>query len=424
MERELNGDAGAVYIDPDARNTPFKTVAESWWAARDVKRSSHDRYRTALDTHILPRWGPVPIGAISARDLAGWMTRLKRGGGVTDIDKGKLGASQRRTVFTVANSIFDWAVPDLIASNPMQDKKKIKRPKPNHVHHHAYLDYPEIEALADLCDGLLTKRARPAVGVVEGVHGMLIRTLAYTGLRAGEALALRVQHVKHALARPVLQVRATLVEDDRTGEIYFQDPKSNESRDVPIAASLVPGFAALCEGKSEDDLVFSIGGLPIRLRNWRNRIFNIARGLLGLPAALTPHKLRHTAASLAIRAGATVLGVQKLLGHASPTETLKTYMHLWDDEIWKVADVLDRGRIDSLAVAAELDGVTALVAEIADRLDEVQALLELIGIYDGSDSLHRELERVERRSREVGEFLHEVAAGVDAGWNAAMAQGG
>lgn len=421
LERELNGDAGSVYIDPKAGEILFETVAESWYAAHDVKRTTKGGYRTAMDTHILPRWGKVPIGAITSRDLAAWMTRLRRFGGLTDNDKEKLGQSQRRTVFTITNAILDWAVPDLITTNPMQDKKKIKRPQPKKIHDHAYLDYLEVERLADAADGLLTKHGRPAMGVREQVHGVLIRTLAYSGMRAGEALALRVKHVKHAAARPVFEVRATLVEDDRTGEQYWQDPKTNESRNVPMAPSLVPAIAALCEGRGEEDLLFSMGGKPMRLRNWRMRIFNIARDRVGLPKKVTPHKLRHTAASLAIRAGATVGSVQRLLGHASPTETLNTYYHLWDDEIWGVADAMDRGRKQALAQASEMEGIVGLVADLAARLDEVQAALELLGVYDGSEALHRELERLERRTGEVGGFLREVCEDVDEARAAALA---
>jgi integrase len=413
MERELNGDAGSIYIDPNAAETLFSEVAETWWAARDTKRSSKDRYRTVLDTHVLPHWGTSAIGSINSRDLAAWMARLKRGGGLTDLDSEKLGASQKRSVFTVMNSILDWAVPEIIPANPMQDKKKLKRPRPNKVHDHAYLDYLEIEALADVADGLLTKRGRPAIGVVEGTHGLLIRTLAYTGLRMGEALALRVEHVRHQDAQPVLQVRSTLVEDDRTGEVYFQDPKTNESRDVPIPASLVPAIKELCARRGKGGLVFSASGEPVRLRNWRTRIFNLARDRLEFTTLLTPHKLRHTAASLAIRAGATPLSVCRLLGHASPAETLNTYAHLWDDEVWAVAAALDRGRLQAMAEASEIEGIVGLVAEIAVRLDEVQLLLGAITSYDGREALHTELARLGQRTTEVDEFLREVAGGVD-----------
>jgi len=59
---------------------------------------------------------------------------------------------------------------------------------------------------------------------------------------------------------------------------------------------------------------------------------------------LTPHDLRHTAASLAISAGANVKAVQRMLGHASAAMTLDVYAGLFNDDLDDVAD-----RIDSLA---------------------------------------------------------------------------
>ena len=56
---------------------------------------------------------------------------------------------------------------------------------------------------------------------------------------------------------------------------------------------------------------------------------------------LTPHDLRHTAASLAGQAGANVKAVQRMLGHARAAMTLDTYADLFDDDLEAVADQLD-----------------------------------------------------------------------------------
>jgi integrase len=53
------------------------------------------------------------------------------------------------------------------------------------------------------------------------------------------------------------------------------------------------------------------------------------------------HGLRHTAASLAIAAGADVKVVQQMLGHKSATMTLDLYGHLFDDRLDEVAEALD-----------------------------------------------------------------------------------
>ncbi|WP_157412054.1 tyrosine-type recombinase/integrase [Agreia sp. Leaf283] len=55
---------------------------------------------------------------------------------------------------------------------------------------------------------------------------------------------------------------------------------------------------------------------------------------------MTPHDLRHTAASLAIFAGANVKAVQRMLGHASAATTLDVYSDLFDDDLDAVGDAL------------------------------------------------------------------------------------
>ncbi len=70
----------------------------------------------------------------------------------------------------------------------------------------------------------------------------------------------------------------------------------------------------------------------------------LAVGLSGL----TPHELRHTAASLALASGASVKGVQSMLNHASAQRTLDRYGHPFPDELDAVADRLDAARADQV----------------------------------------------------------------------------
>lgn len=60
----------------------------------------------------------------------------------------------------------------------------------------------------------------------------------------------------------------------------------------------------------------------------------------GIPR-ITPHDLRHSAASFAVSAGANVKAVQKMLGHSSAAMTLDVYADLFDDDLDAVADALD-----------------------------------------------------------------------------------
>ena len=56
---------------------------------------------------------------------------------------------------------------------------------------------------------------------------------------------------------------------------------------------------------------------------------------------MTTHDLRHTAASLAVQAGANVKTVQRMLGHTSAAMTLDVYSDLFDSDLDSVSEALD-----------------------------------------------------------------------------------
>jgi integrase len=81
----------------------------------------------------------------------------------------------------------------------------------------------------------------------------LVYLLAYTGLRWGEAIGLRVREVD--LERRRLKVIVNAVEVG--GQIEVGTPKSHKRRSVEIPEFLVVPLARQCEGKGPDDLVFA-----------------------------------------------------------------------------------------------------------------------------------------------------------------------
>lgn len=175
--------------------------------------------------------------------------------------------------------------------------------------------------------------------------------LAYCGIRWGEATALRVARVEPVRGR--LEIVEAVV--DVNGTMIFGSPKSHQHRSVPIPRFLRADLVTATAGKSRGDLVFpSATGSALRVQNFRRDVFDRAAREAGLPG-LTPHELRHTAASLAIASGASVKGVQSMLGHASATLTLDRYGHLFEGELDAVADRLDVARAEALAVRAPLE---------------------------------------------------------------------
>ena len=88
-------------------------------------------------------------------------------------------------------------------------------------------------------------------------------------------------------------------------------------------------------------------GIRLSSHNWRERRWNPAVDkLFGRTAwaNLTPQDLRHTAASLAMDAGADAVKVANMLGHADPSITYKIYAHKFEARANDVADKMTEER--------------------------------------------------------------------------------
>jgi integrase len=89
-----------------------------------------------------------------------------------------------------------------------------------------------------------------------------------------------------------------------------------------------PASAPLCTSRRKDELVFSgPAGEVLRAQTFGRRVLDPNAAAMGLDG-LHVHELRHTAASLAVSAGANVKAVQTMLGHANAAMTLNTYTDL------------------------------------------------------------------------------------------------
>jgi integrase len=147
--------------------------------------------------------------------------------------------------------------------------------------------------------GKLLGAPSPAPGAVER-QSEVIWFLAYTGLRWGEMAALRVGDFD--MLRRRVSVSRSVTEFKG---LVWSTPKTWERRSVPFPASLADELAALMVGRGRDDLVFTSGrGEVLRASNYRRRVFASAveecRKVDNTFPTITPHDLRHTAASLAV----------------------------------------------------------------------------------------------------------------------------
>ncbi|MGR3939639.1 tyrosine-type recombinase/integrase [Streptomyces sp. BRA346] len=329
----------------------FAEVAESWLAAQvHLKLSTRNRYRGVLDVHVIPKWGNTRLDRIRFEDVSEWLAEMLSGEAAGGR---KLSARSVRKAYVVLSRVLGFAVKSRrLAFNPAVGVELPKAAPADHV----YLDDMQVEALAEAA----------------GAYRVFILLLAYTGVRWGEGSALKVGRVDLDACRA--HIVEAYVEDN--GKLYLDSPKNHERRSVPIPRFLVEELKPYVEGRGENELLFTAPqDGPLRARNFRQRFFAPAVAKAGLGhLKLTPHKLRHTAASLAIASGADVNVVQTMLGHKSATLTLDTYGHLFPDRLDEVSKKMHNRRTKQLAKARKnLEKAERKAREAAEEVAALEA---------------------------------------------------
>ena len=294
--------ARGEWIDPALAGITVGEWLPRWHALQvQLKPTTRVRYEGVMRRQILPRWGRVSLARVTHSEVSAWVQSLAAEG----LSPATVRYAHRVLSRALAAAVRDGRLVRNVAEGvPLP--RVVGRPK-------RFLTHDEVRRLAEACEP----------------YGTLIRVLAYGGLRWGELAALRVRRVN--LLRRRIEVVDALTEVH--GEVVFGTTKTHQRRSVPIPRFLADELAVQMAGKGPDELVFTApGGGVLRNTNFRPRFFDPAVERAGL-IGLTPHELRHTAASLAVTAGANVKVVQQMLGHASAAMTLDVYAGLFGT-IW------------------------------------------------------------------------------------------
>lgn len=152
----------------------------------------------------------------------------------------------------------------------------------------------------------------------------LFTLMAATGLRVGEAVALRLDDLD--LERGEIRVRGK----GHHERVVFCDI---EQLRQPLRHYLAHRGAI---DTDQDHLFLNGRDLgPLSTRAVQLRLRAVATQL-GLPNTLTPHMLRHTYATIAVERGANIKALSQLLGHADVKTTLQLYTHLSTDHLHQV----------------------------------------------------------------------------------------
>ena len=150
-----------------------------------------------------------------------------------------------------------------------------------------------------------------------------------TGLRWGEATALTVADVD--LDPGAASVRVTKAwKRGEQGTFRLGGPKTRRSRrTVTLPVDVLAAVAPLCASRSGDDLLFTgRKGARVAHQNFHGRVWTPLRAVLPEHRRPTIHDLRHTHASMLIKAGVPLPVIQRRLGHESIQTTIDVYGHL------------------------------------------------------------------------------------------------
>jgi integrase len=300
-----------LYVAPSLGRVTVSQLADNW-LARKQQASAPSHYRmleSAWRVHVAPRWAAIKVTDVDQLGVEAWIAGMGRAGaGATTVI---------RAYGVLAGILADAVKAKRLVANPCKDIDNLPR---RIGKRHVYLSAEDVHRLAD----------------ESGQHRALVLVLAYTGIRWGEAVALRVADIEFLRRRLTVSENAV-----QLGVSHVVGPtKGRKARSVPVPQFVLDELSVHCQGKVGGDLVFCghDGGYlprPKSSTGW----FQSAVKRTGVQK-ITPHDLRHTCASLAVSAGVNVLALQRMLGHTSAKVTLDTYADLFDDDLDAVADTL------------------------------------------------------------------------------------
>jgi integrase len=318
--------ARGEWLDPDLAKETFGDWASRWLLTTGGRApKTRERYESTLRRHLLPRFENTPVSRITHPAVLALLA---------DLDSSGASLHTARNVRAVLRLVLELARRSgAIRVNPV-DGATLPMPPPTEM---VFLTADQIATLASEVANRHSAGDGRA-GTIHPDYGLLVRFAGFTGLRAGEIVALRTAAIDTMRGRAHVLASAT----EAYGRIHVGPPKTKQRRSVPIPKSLVDELAQHLAGKGESDFVFtSAQGDMLRYSNFYRRHFKPAVSRAGLPEATRFHDLRHSFAALLIAEGAHPKAIMEWLGHSSIQVTLGTYGHLFRNLEASLVDALD-----------------------------------------------------------------------------------
>ncbi len=257
----------------------------------DLKSSTLRDYKSSMNRHVLPRFGNIPIGDITADDVEDFSMSLE------------CGKTRTNNILAPMRSLFKMAKKrKIIRDNIMEDVKNLKR------------EATDIRPLSPSEVRLFLEHAP--------VHYKPFFTvLFFTGMRFGEIAALKWKNVE--LERGIIRIVETRVygKEGRTKTV-------GSKRDIDLLPPVIEALKVQREMKLKGKYVFrdQEGALmtPDHIREviWKPTLEKAS--LEYRP----PIQARHTFATMAIENGEALGWVQMMLGHKTLQMIFNNY-HRW-----------------------------------------------------------------------------------------------
>ena len=284
-----------------------------------LRPSTFDSYERNLKLHVMPTIGRVPLQKLAPEDLDSLYARLLASG--RRDGRGGLSVKTVRYVHLILHK----ALKDALRKGSV------------------------LRNVADAADPpKLSSAKRPEIRVWEAHElrqflsliephrlGAAFHVSAYTGMRRGELLGLRWMDVDVEASR--LSVRQAIV--SVAYDLQLSDVKTSNGRRT---IDLDEGTLAVLEewrsrrdqehrmlgtSRRADELIFCHADTAPTHPDVFSQIFDRTVARSGLPI-ITLHDLRHTHATLLLKAGVPIKVVSERLGHASPSFTMTVYQHV------------------------------------------------------------------------------------------------
>ncbi|HSH84448.1 MAG TPA: tyrosine-type recombinase/integrase [Guyparkeria sp.] len=276
---------------------PTGQLVTDWLAGRRLADSTKRVYRSYSRNHILPRFGDTPINKLTATRISAW---------ISDLEAAGLSSSTIYHSYTILAGALDAAVEDgAIRANPAR-RRSVELPRTR---------YKDIQVLSPaelraLFDAIAGHKYEP-----------LIRFLAGSQCRISEALSLTWDAI-----------------DWQANTVYIPDSKTESGvRTISLNSATM---AALRRRSDQQKFLIEAGivspGTPYVFCYRDER--PLTKAPVGVNLAkfcqaagikrIHPHVLRHTGATLMLRARVPVHIVAARLGHKDAGVTLSTYSHL------------------------------------------------------------------------------------------------